>query len=95
MLGSQVLLSAPDDVKTVGTDLVGAAGVDEGGVDLSDERSVCELFDRVGELAGVIHTAGYTAVDQAEEEEELAALIAEEEGQDRAAAAADRPRPRW
>ena len=27
MLGSQVLLSAPDDVKTVGTDLVAAAGV--------------------------------------------------------------------
>ncbi len=75
MLGSQVLLSAPDDVKTVGTDLVGAAGVDEVGVDLSDERSVCELFDRVGELAGVIHTAGYTAVDQAEEEEELALRI--------------------
>jgi len=75
MLGSQVLLSAPDGVKTIGTDLVGGAGVDEVGVDLADERSVGELFERVGELSGVIHTGAYTAVDQAEEEEELALRV--------------------
>ena len=46
MLGSQVLLSALDGVKTVGTDLVEAAGVDEVGVDLADERAVNELFER-------------------------------------------------
>ena len=72
MLGSQVLLSAPDGVQVIGTDLVDAAGVQEVGVDLADERQVFELFERVGEISGVIHTAAYTAVDLAEEQEELA-----------------------
>ena len=75
MLGSQVLLSAPDGVKTVGTDLVEAAGVDEVGVDLADERAVNELFERLGDIAGVIHTAAYTAVDRAEEDEALALRV--------------------
>ena len=75
MLGSQVLLSAPDGVRTIGTDLVGGVGVDEVGVDLADERAVGELFERLGELTGVIHTAAYTAVDRAEEEEELALRV--------------------
>ena len=75
MLGSQVLLSAPDGVQTVGTDLMEAAGVDEVGVDLADERAVGELFERIGEIGGVIHTAAYTAVDKAEEEEELALRV--------------------
>lgn len=75
MLGSQVLLSAPDGIGTVGTDLVEGAGVAEVGVDLADERAVGELFERVGEISGVIHTAAYTAVDQAEEEEELALRV--------------------
>ena len=82
MLGSQVLLSAPDGVRTIGTDLVDGVGVDEVGVDLADERAVGELFERLGELTGVIHTAAYTAVDRAEEEEELkqqAKLMDEEE----------------
>jgi dTDP-4-dehydrorhamnose reductase len=75
MLGSQVLLSAPDGVKTVGTDLVEAAGVGEVGVDLTDERAVSELFERVGDISGVIHTAAYTAVDRAEEDEGLALRV--------------------
>jgi len=75
MLGSQVLLSAPDGVNTIGTDLVEAAGVDEVGVDLSDDRQVGELFERIGELSGVIHTAAYTSVDLAEEQEEMALRV--------------------
>jgi len=75
MLGSQVLLSAPDGIKTVGTDLVEAAGVEEVGTDLSDERQVGELFERIGDLSGVIHTAAYTYVDLAEEQEELALRV--------------------
>ena len=75
MLGSQVLLSAPDGVQVIGTDLAEAAGVQEVGVDLADERQVGELFERVGELSGVIHTAAYTAVDLAEEQEELALRV--------------------
>ena len=75
MLGSQVLLSAPDGVKTIGTDLVEAAGVDEVGVDLTDEQAVSELFERAGDISGVIHTAAYTAVDRAEEDEALALRV--------------------
>ena len=75
MLGSQVLLSAPDGVQTIGTDLVEAAGVQEVGVDLADERQVGELFERLGGISGVIHTAAFTAVDLAEEQEELALRV--------------------
>jgi len=75
MLGSQVLLSAPDGLVVIGTDLVVGPGVDVAGVDLADERSVGELFEGIEDLAGVIHTAAYTAVDQAEQEEELALRV--------------------
>ncbi|MEE8469169.1 MAG: dTDP-4-dehydrorhamnose reductase [Planctomycetota bacterium] len=75
MLGSQVLLAAPDDVGTLGTDLREAAGVDAAGVDLADVWAVDGLFAEHGPFVGVIHTAGYTAVDKAEEEEDLARRV--------------------
>jgi len=80
MLGSQLLLDAPEGTEAVGTDLAearpGSPGVAEVGVDLADERATEALFERLGtELAGVIHAAAYTAVDRAEEEEELARRV--------------------
>lgn len=75
MLGSQVLLAAPDGVELVGTDLVDAHGVDAVGVDLTSDSAVGELFREHGPFDGVIHTAAYTAVDRAEEEEELALAV--------------------
>ncbi len=75
MLGSQVLLSVPDDVTAVGTDLREAAGVDAPGVDLADPAAVARLFEEHGPFRGVIHTAAYTAVDKAEEEPELATRV--------------------
>ncbi len=75
MLGSQVLLGAPDGVIVVGTDLVEASGVKAHGVDLSDPAAVTSLFEQHGPFAGIIHTAAYTAVDKAEEEPELAMKI--------------------
>ena len=72
MLGSQVLLGAPDGVTVIGTDLVEASGVKAHGVDLSDPAAVANLFAEHGPFAGIIHTAAYTAVDKAEEEPELA-----------------------
>jgi len=78
MLGSQLLLTAPPRVEAVGTDLVSApAGnpeVAHPGVDLSDPAAVARLLDRLAPVAGVIHGAAYTAVDQAEVEEERALL---------------------
>jgi dTDP-4-dehydrorhamnose reductase len=73
MLGSQLLLSAPQGVRAIGTDL--AAGVEEPGVDLSDEAAVEGLLGRCGELSGILHTAAYTAVDRAEAEPELAERV--------------------
>lgn len=75
MLGSQVILAAPEDLKTVGTDLREAPGVDAPGVDLSDLEQVDALFVEHGPLAGVVHCAAYTAVDRAEEERELAQRV--------------------
>ena len=79
MLGSQVLMAAPDDVDVIGSDMREAHGVDVHGVDLTDEGQVAALFDdllsRDGALVGVIHTAAYTAVDKAEEEPELAQAV--------------------
>ncbi|MDP6540247.1 MAG: dTDP-4-dehydrorhamnose reductase [Planctomycetota bacterium] len=75
MLGSQVLLSAPDGTTAVGTDLVEGAGVPAVGVDLAEREQVAVLFEEQGPFTGVIHTAAYTAVDGAEEEEELALRV--------------------
>ena len=75
MLGSQVLLCAPDGVVVVGTDLKEAPGVDASGVDLADENSVEALFSEHGPFTGVVHCAAYTAVDDAESNEELAVRV--------------------
>lgn len=78
MLGSQLLLSAPDGVEAVGTDLrsapAGHPPIAHPGVDLSAATRVEELLRSLAPLAGVIHGAAYTAVDKAEEEEERAEL---------------------
>ncbi len=75
MLGSQVLLCAPDGVEVVGTDIRPAAGVDACGVDLTDGGQLAGLFESFGPFSGVIHCAAYTAVDDAESHEELARQI--------------------
>ncbi|MCB9906793.1 MAG: dTDP-4-dehydrorhamnose reductase [Planctomycetes bacterium] len=75
MLGSQVLLVAPDGATVVGTDLAEASGVQASGVDLADAKAVAALWREHGPFAGVIHTAAYTAVDHAEEEPELAMRV--------------------
>ncbi|TDJ75268.1 MAG: dTDP-4-dehydrorhamnose reductase [Planctomycetota bacterium] len=72
MLGSQVLLCAPDGVTAIGTDNRAATGVDRPGVDLAEPADVARLFAEEGPFSGVIHTAAYTAVDKAEAEEALA-----------------------
>lgn len=72
MLGSQLLLGVPDDVVAIGTDQREARGLEAVGIDLAEEEQVASLFADYGPFTGVIHTAAYTAVDQAEEEEELA-----------------------
>lgn len=79
MLGSQLLLDAPDGCTAVGTDLRGAPEgspeVDAVGVDLADEAQVAALLVERGPFQGVIHAAAYTAVDRAEEEEEVALRV--------------------
>ena len=76
MLGSQLLLDAPEQVEVVGTDLreapAGSPPVAAPGVDLADPDALARLLDGHGPFAGVIHGAAYTAVDRAEEEEALA-----------------------
>jgi dTDP-4-dehydrorhamnose reductase len=62
MLGSQLLLDAPDGIEVVGTDLVD-------GVDLAEEDQVAALFAERGPFDGVIHAGAWTAVDAAEEHE--------------------------
>jgi len=78
MLGSQVLLGAPDGVTAVGTDVRGAPGVEAVGVDLTKAEDAARLFDELGDFSGVVHTAAYTAVDKAEEEEDIALKLNEE-----------------
>ena len=75
MLGSQVMLTVPDGVTAVGTDLREAPGVEAVGVDLADGAAVARAFEEFGPFTGVIHTAAYTAVDKAEEEPELAMRV--------------------
>ena len=75
MLGSQLLLDAPEGTDAVGTDLrdapEGHPAVAFVGVDLADSEALEAVLDGGG-FSGVIHAAAYTAVDQAEAEEELA-----------------------
>lgn len=79
MLGSQLLLDAPEGFEAVGTDLVPAQGggpeVVAPGVDLLDADAVGRLFAERGPFAGVIHAAAFTAVDRCEEEEALALRV--------------------
>ena len=76
MLGSQVLLAAPDSYEVVGSDMREAHGVDVFGVDLTQASQVEELVASVGPgLKGIIHCAAYTAVDKAEEEPEIAKAV--------------------
>jgi dTDP-4-dehydrorhamnose reductase len=75
MLGSQVLLTVPDGVQIVGTDVREEHGVAAVGYDLTKAAELARLFEEHGPFTGVIHTAAYTAVDKCEEEEELAALV--------------------
>ena len=72
MLGSQVLLGAPDGIVAIGSDIREAPGVEGVGYDLAEPAEVARLFKQHGPFTGVIHTAAYTAVDKAEEEESLA-----------------------
>lgn len=96
MLGSQLLLSAPDGVAAVGSDL--AATPETGpavvhvGVDLTDARQVEALLAEVAPV-GVIHAAAYTAVDRAEEEEDLARRINADATENLARSAAARALP--
>jgi dTDP-4-dehydrorhamnose reductase len=69
MLGSQILLDAPEGVETVGTDLIESEGLAAPAVDLADESAVSALFAAHGPFDGVIHAAAWTAVDAAEENE--------------------------
>lgn len=96
MLGSQLLLTAPDGIEAVGTDLVaapaGSPHVAHVGVDLTRLDAVNALFDRVAPVA-VIHPAAYTAVDKAEEEEDLARRVNALAAENVARAAAERDLP--
>lgn len=77
MLGSQLLLSVPDGIAAIGTDLREAPGVAAVGVDLADPAAVAALFDEHGPFTGVIHAAAFTAVDAAEEREDDARRVNE------------------
>ncbi|HIG10457.1 MAG: dTDP-4-dehydrorhamnose reductase [bacterium] len=72
MLGSQVLLSVPDSITAIGTDLKEAPGVEAVGVDLTRQAAVEAMFAEHGPFTGVIHCAAFTAVDLAEDKPELA-----------------------
>ena len=67
MLGSELLLQAPEGIECVGTDL--SAGVRAAGVDLADASALERLLREHGPFEGVIHCAAWTAVDLAEERE--------------------------
>lgn len=76
MLGSQVLMAAPDAVDVLGSDMREAPGVEVFGVDLTDAAQVDELFaGDAADVTGIIHCAAYTAVDKAEEEVDLARAV--------------------
>jgi len=90
MLGSRLMLDAPEGVVPVGTDraeagasaaalehaaLEHAALEHHAGVDLTDGAAVEALFDSAGPFVGVINPAAYTAVDLAEEQVDLARAV--------------------
>lgn len=76
MLGSQLLMAAPEEVEVIGSDMREAHGVDVFGVDLTSQEQVDELFrGPAAGVTGVIHAAAYTAVDKAEEEPEIAQAV--------------------
>jgi dTDP-4-dehydrorhamnose reductase len=98
MLGSQLLLCAPDGVEALGTDLAaapppGGPAFRAPGVDLAERAGVERLLDELAPLAGVIHAAAYTAVDRAEEQEELALRVNGLASGNLAAACAERGLP--
>lgn len=68
MLGSQLLLDAPEGCAVVGTDLRPDAPVQAPGVDLAEPAAVRALFDAHGPFDAVLHCAAWTAVDLAEEQ---------------------------
>ena len=74
MLGGEVLRSAPRDVRALGTDLRAADGVELPGRDLSDAARARELLAEHGRFDCVIHSAAWTAVDDAEQHEDRAQL---------------------
>jgi dTDP-4-dehydrorhamnose reductase len=67
MLGSQLVLDAPQGCAVVGTDLRPDAPVQAPGVDLADPAAVGALFEAHGPFDAVLHCAAWTAVDLAEE----------------------------
>jgi len=79
MLGSQLLLDAPQGVEAIGTDLTpggpGHPAVVAAGFDLTLEEGVRRLFAEHGPFDGVIHAAAYTAVDRAETDLDLARRV--------------------
>lgn len=80
MLGSQVLLDAPEGVEVLATvlggtlpEMPGSNGFGLlGGVDLAEEQDVEALLRWAGDVDAVIHCAAYTNVDGAESDEETA-----------------------
>lgn len=79
MLGSQLLLTAPEGIEPIGTDLAespaGNPEVARPGVDLSDTASVEALLNELGRVSAILHPAAFTAVDRAESEEALARRV--------------------
>ena len=72
MLGSQVVRAVPPGLGTLATDQAAGGGLDAPGIDLAEPGAVGRLLAGADRLAGVIHCAAYTAVDQAEVEPDIA-----------------------
>lgn len=72
MLGRQLSLDAPSDVRVSRTDLAAAADLEAGGVDLASVDACDALWRAQGPFDAVIHAAAYTAVDLAESQADLA-----------------------
>ena len=75
MLGSQLLLSVPDGITPIGTDLREATGVNVPGVDLAEPDQVRALMAEHGPFTGVLHCAAFAEVDLAEQQEEVALRV--------------------